>query len=197
MADEGGWKKGKGDKKRGGKAHKHLSVEDILSMEREADFVHEGEAPPPVAKQVIVDLRGPQAKLLTNIDEINYEVAEGTAGIDEELKLGQELLHNVSLLVDLCESGLYGLDKSIKSEEVRAGQLGTRLSELESLVEEGEGKIQRLTSVGEILTRVQRRMEEEASKVPMEVSDGQRGYLVRTTHLQLLIRAFCLSSKRS
>jgi len=26
-------------------------------------------------------------------------------------KLGQELLHNVNLLVDLCESGLYGLDR--------------------------------------------------------------------------------------
>lgn len=28
-------------------------------------------------------------------------------------KLGQELLHNVNLLVDLCESGLYGLDRCV------------------------------------------------------------------------------------
>jgi hypothetical protein len=34
-------------------------------------------------------------------------------------RVWQELLHNVNLLVDLCESGLYGLDKRVKQEEAR------------------------------------------------------------------------------
>lgn len=169
MAEEMGWKKGKEGQKKGGKAHKHLTVEDILSMEKAADFVHEGEAPSTGAKQVIKDLRGPQEKLLTNLDEINYEVSEGVAGVDEELKLGQELLHNVTVVLDMCESVLYGLDKSIKTEQSHISKLEKRLGELEVLVEEGEGKLQRMNSVSEILTRVQQRINEDASKVPMEV----------------------------
>lgn len=53
------------------------------------------------------------------------------------LLAGQELLHNVHLLVDLCESELFGLDKRVKHDQSRIEELEKQLSELDARVEEG------------------------------------------------------------
>lgn len=43
-----------------------------VGVERDIFVMHH--IPIPIPLQVIVDLRGPQAKLLTRLDEINYEM---------------------------------------------------------------------------------------------------------------------------
>lgn len=51
---------------------------------------------------------------------------------------GQELLHNVHLLVDLCESELFGLDKRLKHDQSRVEELEKQLHDLDVRVQEGE-----------------------------------------------------------
>ncbi len=68
-------------------------------------------------QQPILDMRGPQARLVTNLEHLNVEDAAGGAGAGGPPM--PELQHNLTLLVDLTQAQLQQLDAKLQHEQVR------------------------------------------------------------------------------
>lgn len=84
----------------------YLSAEDVLSRA--------AEAPGSAAQQAVLDMRGPQTRLVTNLEHLN--VTEETAAGDATPM--PELQHNLRLLVDLAEAEIQRLDGKLRHEKV-------------------------------------------------------------------------------
>lgn len=83
----------------------YLSAEDVLAKAAEAPSA----APP----QAVLDMRGPQARLVTNLEHLNMSQAA-----QNEATPMPELQHNLRLLVDLAEAEIQRLDGKLRHEKV-------------------------------------------------------------------------------
>ncbi|XP_062018577.1 septin and tuftelin-interacting protein 1 homolog 1-like [Rosa rugosa] len=94
------WKK----KMRTSKEH-YLSAEEFIAKKQEESdsslFVHN-----------VIDMRGPQVRVLSNLDDLN-EREEDT---EDEGAFMPELQHNLKLLVDLAELDIMKLDRDLRYE---------------------------------------------------------------------------------
>eukprot|EP00904_Undaria_pinnatifida_P011496 jgi/Undpi1/7477/HiC_scaffold_22.g09950.m1 len=104
-----------------------VTPEELLKSQEE-EAAEKGEIKPP-PKQIIVDMRGPQAKLVSSMDDL-APMATG-AGDGTSPKLGQELLHNVGLMVGLAETEIQASDAADLQKKV--DDSGERLSRLENV----------------------------------------------------------------
>ena len=84
----------------------YTSADDVLSKAAEGQ--------PAAAPQAILDMRGPQARLVTNLEHLNMveETGQGDATPMPELQ------HNLRLLVDLAEAEIQRLDGKLRHEKV-------------------------------------------------------------------------------
>ncbi len=135
---EGSWKKGKKGKP------KLVMADNILEEERSI----EGETKQ--QQQTILDMRGPQTRVITDAAEL----AHPTTSDIHPPALGEELLHNVSLVVSLLEAELRSLLARVRSEEVRAAASLKEGEEYENRFSKGKSQLERLSSIRSILNKV-------------------------------------------
>jgi GC-rich sequence DNA-binding factor-like protein len=147
IADSKSWKKNKKEKQ----SVKSVSVSDFL--DRKA-----GDEDP---KLVIIDMRGEQTRVLTDYSEIN------TVPIEDENsapKLGQELLYNMNLVVDLLEIDVTKQSRKLVQEENRTKIITADLDLLEMQIERDAPRLKRLESVMKIIDRVSEKQMKENSR---------------------------------
>lgn len=82
---------------------RYITPEELL-QQQEQEAAEKGDTTGP-PKQIIVDMRGPQTKLVSSMDDL-APLAPAAGGDGGAPKLGQELLHNVGLMVGLAETEL-------------------------------------------------------------------------------------------
>ncbi|KAK9812190.1 hypothetical protein WJX73_003418 [Symbiochloris irregularis] len=105
-------------KKRNAAARVHrdyLSAEEVLNKAAEDPSAQGG-----AGLQAVIDMRGPQTRVVTNLEHLN--VKEETAAGDQTPM--PELQHNMRLLVDLVEADIRRLDGKLRHEKDTAVILG-------------------------------------------------------------------------
>lgn len=83
---------------------RYITPEELL-QQQEQEAAEKGDTTTGPPKQIIVDMRGPQTKLVSSMDDL-APLAPAAGGDGGAPKLGQELLHNVGLMVGLAETEL-------------------------------------------------------------------------------------------
>ncbi|PRW56706.1 septin and tuftelin-interacting 1-like protein 1 [Chlorella sorokiniana] len=114
-----------------------------------------------VERQTIIDMRGPQARLVTNLEHLNVEEERGDGGSVPM----PELQHNMRLLVDLAENDIQRLDARIRQEKDTAVILG---KEQERLKEEAEMAAAAADRMEQVLAAVGRAQAEPLSLQEVE-----------------------------
>eukprot|EP00884_Botryococcus_braunii_P021802 jgi/Botrbrau1/8305/Bobra.0251s0031.1 len=130
---------------------KKYASERVKREYRTADEVLKdaGESALEVPRQTIIDMRGPQARIVTNMEHLNVETTDGAA----EVIPMPELQHNLRLLVDLAEADIQRLDGKLRQEKDTAVVLGR---EQQRMDEEVEAVQQQAEVMGAILEEMER-----------------------------------------
>eukprot|EP00878_Enallax_costatus_P018396 GHUV01019364.1.p1 GENE.GHUV01019364.1~~GHUV01019364.1.p1 ORF type:complete len:861 (+),score=252.13 GHUV01019364.1:619-3201(+) len=129
----------------------YKTAEEVLE-EAAADG---GTAATKLAAQPILDLRGPQARLVTDLEQLNAAAGDGTAADAAAGPPMPELHHNMSLLVSLTESQLRRFDASLQHQQDTAALLVQEKERLEKEVAAAAAASQRLHALTAQLQAVQ------------------------------------------
>lgn len=147
IADSKSWKKNKKEKQ----SVKTVSVSDFL--DRKA-----GDEDP---KLVIIDMRGEQTRVLTDYSEINtIPMEDETSGP----KLGQELLYNMNLVVDLLEIDVNKHSRKLVQEAHKNQIVIGDLDLLEMQIERDAPRLRRLENIMKIIKKVSEKQIKESSR---------------------------------
>ncbi|MCO5614698.1 hypothetical protein L7F22_068982 [Adiantum nelumboides] len=103
--------------------------------------------------QTILDMRGPQPRVLTNLEHLNAEQAD----IEDDVPM-PELQHNVRLIVDLVEADIQTFDKKLKQEKDTAVLLEKERVRLQGEVDRQKGQINTLELITKTLADVQQKV---------------------------------------
>ena len=117
-----------------------------------ADVLNEvAERPLEQPKQTIIDMRGKQKRLVTNLEHLNEEQHENAG----DLMPMPELQHNMSLLVDVAEADIQRIDGKLRHEKDTAVILGREQTRLQSEVEAAAAQVQRLNQILQTVSQCQ------------------------------------------
>ena len=117
-----------------------------------ADVLSEvAERPLEQPKQTIIDMRGKQKRLVTNLEHLNQEQQEDTA----DLTPMPELQHNMRLLVDVAEADIQRIDGKLRHEKDTAVILGREQTRLQGEVEAAAQQMQSLNQILQIVSQCQ------------------------------------------
>ncbi|MEW5310033.1 MAG: hypothetical protein WDW38_001866 [Sanguina aurantia] len=136
-----------------------------------ASEVLEEVAERPVQSAPILDMRGPTARLITNMDQLN----SGSAAVAARVPM-PELQHNLALLVDLTEARLQRLDASLRQSQDTATLLARDKTRLAEEVSRGSSRLLRAQALSKHLTSAQAK--------PPSTSLGQLAAMYSTLHDQ-------------
>lgn len=117
------------------------------------ELQHAGAAPAEPTK--ILDMRGPQVRVLTNLEAIN---AEQTA-VEEDTPM-PELQHNLRLMVDLAEAEIQQFDRKLRHERDTMAVLAGEQERLLREVDHYRGQMEGLEGVLTAVEKVQERASE-------------------------------------
>jgi G-patch domain len=147
IADSKSWKKNRKEKQQ----VKTVKVSDYLDGKTaEAD-----------SKVVIIDMRGEQTRVLTDYSEMNVVSADDE---NEAPKLGQELLYNINLVVDLLEIDVTQQSKKLSQETQKVNIITSDITLLESQNGNDLPRLKRLENVMKILDKVAEKQKKELNK---------------------------------
>ena len=117
-----------------------------------ADVLNEvAERPLEQPKQTIIDMRGKQKRLVTNLEHLNEE-QQDDAGDSTPMP---ELQHNMRLLVDVAEADIRRIDGKLRHEKDTAVILGREQTRLQDEVEAAETQVQRLNQILQTVSQCQ------------------------------------------
>lgn len=103
--------------------------------------------------QTILDMRGPQVRVLTNLEHLNTEQTD----MDDDIPM-PELQHNVRLIVDLVEADIQTYDKKLKHEKETAVLLEKEWVRLQTEVDRQNGQIGTLEYITREIENVQQKV---------------------------------------
>jgi tuftelin-interacting protein 11 len=146
-AEEGNWKKARKTKAR---ERKVVSATELLQSDASVP-------------QVIIDMRGPQTRVVTDLTTLND--AETTA---QEKRLGQELLYNVNLMVDFARKDATLHRNRLREEQDRLKSMHNEENVLKTELENNRGKVDRLTKISAVLISMETKLREDASVVRVD-----------------------------
>ena len=147
IADSKSWKKNRKEKQQ----VKSVKVSDYL----------DGKTADVDSKVVIIDMRGEQTRVLTDYSEMNTVSADDE---NEPPKLGQELLYNINLVVDLLEIDVTQQSKKLSQETQKVNIITSDITLLESQSGNDLPRLKRLENVMKILDKVAEKQKKELSK---------------------------------
>ncbi|KAL5721081.1 hypothetical protein ACHQM5_013687 [Ranunculus cassubicifolius] len=126
---------------------KYITPEELLASKEE----QQGE----ILVQKVLDMRGPQVRVLTNLDNLNAE---------QKLKENDvpmpELQHNIKLIVDMTQYDVEKLDRDLRNENENVGSLQ---KEKEKLKKDADRQKQQLDNMQEIAGVIERIGKENSS----------------------------------
>lgn len=131
-------------KKLKGKKKDFKTADDLLVLKSE-----QGVEP----VQTILDMRGPQPRVLTNLEHLNAEQAD----IEDDIPM-PELQHNVRLIVDLVEADIQTFDKKLKHEKETAVLLEKERVRLQGEFDRQKKQINTLELITKTLGDVQQKV---------------------------------------
>lgn len=149
LSKEKAWTKSKHTRLNSNKKKKddYMTVEELLAMKQEQGVE--------VVSQKVFDMRGPQVRVLTNLEDLNAE--ENARENDVHMP---ELQHNVRLIVDLAELEIQKIDRDLRNERELVVTLQKEKKRLE--IEDARQKKQ-LDDMVEIAGVLERISEEKLS----------------------------------
>ncbi|KAL8152651.1 hypothetical protein V2J09_010411 [Rumex salicifolius] len=139
------WKKSV--RARSKKKEEYITAEELLAKKQDQDTE-------PVLQKV-VDMRGPQIRVLTNLENLNAEEKAKESDVPMP-----ELQHNIRLILDLAELDILDLDRKLRNEREIAFALQ---QEKENLQKEAASQKQQLNNMEEIGKMLDHLSEENSS----------------------------------
>jgi tuftelin-interacting protein 11 len=125
---------------------------------------------------VIIDMRGPSGDTKT---------VTGAAGADGDgqVQLAEELLHNVSFLLNTYENKIHSSSHFVQSTERKIMSLQSDVKDMESRKREGQGRISKLKTVLSILEQV-----ETETLTTTQGNNNAGNYTENATRVQELVQ---------
>lgn len=103
----------------------------------------------------ILDMRGPQVRVLTNMEALNAE----QAAVEDDTPM-PELQHNLRLMVDLAEAEIQQFDRKLRHEKDTMAVLAGEQERLLREVDHYRGQVEGLEAVLGAVERVQEKVDE-------------------------------------
>ncbi|KAK9139171.1 hypothetical protein Scep_008852 [Stephania cephalantha] len=153
-------------KRNRGKKNDYVTAEQLLAMKQEQEVE---------VVQKVVDMRGPQVRILTNLDNLNAEEKAKENDIPMP-----ELQHNVRLILDLAEHDIQKLDRDLRNEREAVASL---LEEKERFQKEAMRQKKQLESM-EYIAGVLEKINQENSAGTLTVESLAEAF----TNLQVKYR---------
>lgn len=140
------------------KSWKKKSKQSAVQMLDISDFMGQPVSSHTVKQQVVIDMRGQQTRVLTDLSDINAAPTDAEADSGQVLfvkpKLGQELLYNLNLVVELVEVEVTNDSRSLSQDTQRLTNALSDIDALEKQIVRDAPRLQRLRSILAVLEKV-------------------------------------------
>jgi tuftelin-interacting protein 11 len=155
MAASKGWKKGSSG---AGKRKQKVLLKDAMELLLESEKAEKKEA-------AILDMRGPSPKLLRDIKEADtIGSSEDTIAVTTP-KLGQELLYNINLIVDLGEIELDAHLRKFKKAVAHVEEVKNQKKAVSERLKSETIKLDKLQAIDTILGRIESKLSASSDDV--------------------------------
>lgn len=139
-----------------------LSVDRVLS-----DMADGSSSSVQVHKQVIIDMRGPGRKIIADASLISE--VQTSIGIEQPL-LGQELLHNMSLISNIVEEEVQSSSRRLLQEVNRRDKVQRDIDIVGNEEHSNSNVIENIEEIISILDKVMARIDEDSRTVTVSVT---------------------------
>ncbi|XP_053959019.1 septin-interacting protein 1 [Anastrepha ludens] len=170
------WKKCGDARQDKGKRYYYRSVEEVIEKGKKGSFALSENLSKKIGNVPVIDMTGPEKRVLSGyhalgqtkvVDEELYDLEQAVAGSSITSKKGStfalpELMHNLQLIVNLCEQDIITLDKAEREATDRQAALEHERKNLEEIVhleknhidtlEQALQLVEELTTSNELLT---------------------------------------------
>ncbi|CRK93763.1 CLUMA_CG007291, isoform A [Clunio marinus] len=164
---------------RNNKRHKYKSVEDVIEKGKKPEYVFYDTMSSKADKVTVIDMTGPEKRVLSGYHALRQSKVSNEDSLDSksasDLKYFQlpELMHNLNIIVNICEQDIIANDKRQRNAEDRHKSLKNEQEQLERIVTLERKYIETLEDVMELVERLTNADDpptlEEAEKIFIEV----------------------------